>query len=141
MSDAAPRTLLLAEDDADIAYIFRRMFRSFEPKWRLEWVPDGLAAVNYCMKHGPPDALVTDLNMPNMTGFEVMDWLAAHPLPGRTPFLVYSSSDDEATCERCRKAGAVDFISKQANTQALRAGLEHFLEAYDGTGTRNRSPQ
>jgi CheY-like chemotaxis protein len=127
METRIPFTLLLAEDDDDIAFFFRRMFRSFEPQWQLEWTRDGVAAINYCMKSGPPDVVVTDLNMPGMNGYEVMAWLRAQPGASCPPIVVYSSTDDETTREKCRAAGASEFISKATQLPRLQELVRRIL--------------
>ncbi len=129
MSDRTPFVLLLAEDDEDLAILFHRMFKSFEPRWQLEWTRDGLGAVDYCMKKGLPDVIVTDLNMPHMDGFEVLSWIGSQPPPGPTSVIVYSSSDDETTRERCRKAGASEFISKTVSGARLHELMRRILIA------------
>ncbi len=132
MPNRAPAVLLLAEDDEDLAFLFRRMFRAFEPQWRLEWTRNGIEAVNYCMKSGLPDVVVTDLNMPGMDGYEVMSWMDAQPKPKSTSIIVYSSSDDEATRERCRQAGASEFISKAIDVPRLGELIRRILIARTG---------
>ena len=132
MPDPAPFVLLLAEDDEDLAFLFRRIFRAFEPHWRLEWTRDGAEAVDYCRKRGLPDVVVTDLNMPGMNGFEVISWMEAQPSPKSTTVVVYSSSDDERTRERCRQAGASEFISKAIDATRLRELLRRILVARTG---------
>jgi CheY-like chemotaxis protein len=117
----------LAEDDEDIAFLFRRMFRSFEPEWQMEWSRDGIAAIDYFMKSGPPDVLVTDLNMPGMNGYEIMAWLRTQPKSACPPIVVYSSTDDETTRERCREAGASEFISKATQLPRLHELLRRIL--------------
>ena len=151
MSEPTSFTLLLAEDDEDIAFLFRRMFRSFEPQWRLEWRRDGLAAIDFCMKSGLPDVLVTDLNMPDMNGYEVIAWMRAQPARRRVPVVVYSSSDDETTREICREVGASEFISKAIQPSRLQELMRRILVSspeaplrrssgfgYEGYGPGNR---
>lgn len=129
MTVRVPFVLLLAEDDEDLAFLFRRMFRVFEPRWHLEWARDGAGAVDYCMKRGLPEVMVTDLKMPGMDGFEVLSWMGAQPGPNPTAVIVYSSSDDEATRERCRQAGASEFISKATDAARLRELIRRILVA------------
>jgi len=138
MTERIPLTLLLAEDDEDIAFLFRRMFRSFEPQWRMEWTRDGLEAIDYCRKSGLPDVLVTDLNMPGLDGYEVMAWLRAQPDP--TPIVVYSSSDDETTRDKCRRAGASEFISKAIHPARLRELVRRVLLAGCDAARSRRKP-
>jgi two-component system chemotaxis response regulator CheY len=132
MTQRVPFVLLLAEDDEDLAFLFRRMFRIFEPRWHLEWARNGVGAVDYCMKNGLPEVVVTDLKMPGMDGFEILSWMGAQPCPHPTALIVYSSSDDAATRERCRQAGASEFISKNSDVAQLRELMRRILIARTG---------
>jgi CheY-like chemotaxis protein len=60
----------------------------------------------------PPDAILLDLRMPDMDGFEVTRRLRARERLGRLVIVAVSASAFEHHREQCLEAGADDFIAK-----------------------------
>lgn len=58
------------------------------------------------------DAIVTDLNMPNMNGFELIRALRAQPAYKFTPILMLTTEGDSAKKEEGKAAGATGWIVK-----------------------------
>ncbi len=60
-----------------------------------------------------PELLVLDLNMPRVSGFEVLSWLGKQPgLRERVPVLVVTSSCLQEDLERTLRLGAREFHVK-----------------------------
>jgi two-component system, chemotaxis family, response regulator Rcp1 len=58
-----------------------------------------------------PDLVLLDLNMPRMTGFEVLEAMREQNF-GAVPTVVWTSSLLQCDRERCLALGARDFLSK-----------------------------
>ncbi len=72
---------------------------------------DALAALA-----GPPvDLIVMDLEMPGLTGFDVLARLRANPAFQHTPVLVITGHDDTGSIERAYHSGATSFLAKPLN--------------------------
>ncbi len=69
------------------------------------------------------DALVTDLEMPEMGGVELIERLRADPVLAPLPVVVVSSRVTEAARARARALGAVDILDKPVSPEALLAAL------------------
>lgn len=82
-------SLLLVDDDPHALQTMRRVIDDHLPGIHVETVQDGMAAVASMMKHTPA-MVVLDLNMPEMDGFEVLDWMRAYPRTRRVPVLILS---------------------------------------------------
>jgi two-component system KDP operon response regulator KdpE len=76
----------------------------------------GLAAASRC----PPDLVVVDLTLPDMTGFEVIRSLRRW---SRAPIIVLSGSTDVADKVRALDAGADDYVSKPFDIPELIARM------------------
>jgi CheY-like chemotaxis protein len=70
-----------------------------------------------------PDAILLDLLMPEMNGFEVCQRLRGDPQTARIPILVVSSLEDRESMLEAFRAGADDFISKPFKPVELRERL------------------
>ncbi|MEI7669488.1 MAG: response regulator [Pseudomonadota bacterium] len=65
------------------------------------------------------DAVITDLNMPNMNGFELIRSLRANPLYKFTPILMLTTEADDGKKEEGKAAGATGWIVKPFNPDKL----------------------
>lgn len=65
------------------------------------------------------DAVITDLNMPNMNGFELIRALRGNPSYKFTPILMLTTEGDAAKKEEGKAAGATGWIVKPFNPQKL----------------------
>jgi two-component system, chemotaxis family, chemotaxis protein CheY len=63
--------------------------------------------------------IITDLNMPNMDGFELMRQLRANPKYKFVPILMLTTESDGAKKETGKQAGATGWIVKPFNPDKL----------------------
>ena len=65
------------------------------------------------------DVVITDLNMPNMNGFELIRALRADPNYKFTPILMLTTEGDDAKKMEGKAAGATGWIVKPFNPEKL----------------------
>ncbi|MBL4787744.1 MAG: response regulator [Kordiimonadaceae bacterium] len=58
------------------------------------------------------DLIITDVNMPNMNGIELVQKLRANPKYRATPILILTTESDASLKQRGREAGATGWIVK-----------------------------
>jgi len=75
-------------------------------------------------------AIVTDLNMPRMDGFELIDRVRHDRRWSAVPIIVVSADTDPATPERIARLGVSAFFAKPYSPAQVRRKLEQIL---DGT--------
>ena len=68
---------------------------------------------------GPVDVIVTDLNMPNMNGIELIKALRANPTYKYTPILMLTTEADDTKMTEGKSAGATGWIVKPFNPEKL----------------------
>jgi len=66
-----------------------------------------------------PDVVITDINMPNMDGFGVIDALRSGENPTSVPILVLTTESSPELKARARDAGATGWIVKPFEDTAL----------------------
>jgi two-component system chemotaxis response regulator CheY len=66
-----------------------------------------------------PDVVITDINMPNMNGFGVIEALRSGPQPSLVPILVLTTESSADLKSRARDAGATGWIVKPFDDAAL----------------------
>jgi CheY-like chemotaxis protein len=74
-------------------------------------------------------AILTDLDMPLMNGFELIQQVRADPQLAGLPIIVLSGDADPKTPGRTRELGANAFFAKPYSPVAVRKKLEELLDA------------
>src|SRR3954468_11981344 len=112
---SATRPMLLAEDDPEDVFFFRRNLQKPGIQLPLIVVPNGQEAVEYLDGMGVynnretyplPTLIVLDLKMPILNWFEVLEWIRLQPEICNLPLVVLSASELETDRERARSLGA-----------------------------------
>lgn len=75
-----------------------------------------------------PQAVVLDLMLPDMTGYDVARRLRALPGGATVPIVVVSATADTAAAQLCREAGANSFIRKPVNIRNLAEHIKELVE-------------
>jgi len=87
----------------------------------------GSLALEVCAKKSP-DLILLDVEMPGMDGFETIARLKEDPSLQHIPVIFLTGHNDVATEVRCLESGAMDFITKTANSDILRHRVDLHLE-------------
>jgi CheY-like chemotaxis protein len=82
-----------------------------------------LAAEDVC-------ALVTDLNLGEMDGFDLIAWVRSHPQRSLLPVVVISGSSDEQAQARAAGIGANAYFTKPYSPAAVCSKLEQLIDVY-----------
>lgn len=107
------RTILIVEDTDTAATTLEIALLSI-PDVQVERVRDGLRALEYLSPSGgrAVDALVTDLELPFLDGFELIGRLRSEARFARLPIVVVSGHSDPQAAERVRRLGASAYFGK-----------------------------
>ena len=81
------------------------------------------------MKSHIPDLLITELDLPLMDGYEIMERMHDIPALSAIPVVVLSNDKDVVTQERCAKYGTVEFIGKPFVPSMLEAKVNKVLDS------------
>jgi two-component system, chemotaxis family, chemotaxis protein CheY len=86
--------------------------------YRVLQAVDGVEGLEILQTQGA-DVVITDINMPRLDGFGVIEGVRANPEHRATPILVLTTESDVAKKERARQAGATGWIVKPFNPVKL----------------------
>ena len=81
----------------------------------------------------PFDVVVLDLNMPDIGGYEVIEFIRGQDKLRTLPILVVTTRGDESSRTRALGAGASRFMTKPFQPEALLAEVRALLEGASGT--------
>ena len=90
--------------------------------FRIESANDGAAGLAK-MHEVVPDLLITDINMPEMDGFELIEAVRQVERFRGTPILVLSTEFSDDKKLRARSAGATGWITKPFDAAKLGAAI------------------
>jgi len=79
---------------------------------------DGLLALE-TLGSGSVDLVITDINMPNMDGIDLVKALRQNPAHSSTPILVLTTESNDAKKNEGRAAGATGWIVKPFEPEKL----------------------
>ena len=81
----------------------------------------------------PFDVVVLDLNMPDIGGYEVIEFVRGQDRLRTLPILVVTTRGDESSRARALAAGASRFMTKPFQPEALLAEVRALLEGASGS--------
>jgi FixJ family two-component response regulator len=115
---AAGFTVFLVDDDEGVLKALSRLLRIYGYEVRTFTSPSDFLA-----QHDPtvPGCAVLDLLMPGLDGLQLQEALHAGGI--ERPVIFVSGGGDIPTSVRAMKAGAVDFLTKPVNDEALLAAI------------------
>jgi DNA-binding response OmpR family regulator len=105
------KTVLIIEDSPAQALALESLLR--EEGLEVLWAPDGKAGVLKAQEH-TPDAILLDIEMPEMDGFEACKRLKHSAQTADIPIVMLTVRDDTATALHSIDLGAIDFVPKDA---------------------------
>lgn len=85
---------------------------------------DGQIAYRTLQEQGDFELIVSDWNMPNMTGLEFLKTVRADPKFKHLPFLMVTAEAEKENIIEAVKAGVSNYIVKPFTGQALKEKLE-----------------
>ena len=120
--------VLIVDDSPGMRKVIRRvlMLSGFPTGLCLE-AGDGLEALA-TLEREWIDIVLTDINMPNMNGEELIERLAENPLQSRIPVLVVSTDRSEDRLQRMLALGAKGYVTKPFVPETLGAALAKLME-------------
>jgi DNA-binding response OmpR family regulator len=126
-------TVLVVEDEPDIAAFLAAFFRASGTELVSLDPIDAADVVDRAASTGAACVLL-DLNLSGLSGFAVMEALAADPRVAETPVLVITGDCRAATQERAADLGAVGFVPKPFNVKDLFLTVQELVGSRLGDG-------
>ena len=110
------RQALVIDDTRQMADSLVQMLSLFDFKGRPAYGSrPALAALNEFI----PEIIFLDINMPGVSGFEVLGFIKRDPNLANVPVIVVTSDDQPETLQRAMDAGAAKLIIKPMSVEVL----------------------
>ncbi|HEY8714373.1 MAG TPA: response regulator, partial [Candidatus Acidoferrum sp.] len=118
------RLIVVADDSISVRKFVGRMLE--KNGYVVKLAADGLEAAELVTQHGC-HLVITDLEMPRMTGYELMVQLRQNSTTRRIPVMVVTSRAGAKHRDRAMKEGAAAFLTKPVQEDQLIAAVEQLM--------------
>ncbi len=118
------RVVVIADDSISVRKFVGRMLE--KAGYRVKLASDGLEAAELIAQHGC-HLVITDLEMPRMTGYELMAQLRQGSATRRIPVMVVTSRAGAKHRDRAMKEGAAAFLTKPVQEEQLLNAVEQLI--------------
>jgi CheY-like chemotaxis protein len=112
-------TIVMIEDDEGHARLIEKNLQRAGVYNEVRHFTDGTAALDYLTGKNRPEhrpmLVLLDLNLPDMSGFDILVKLKADPRLRPAPVIVLTTTDDEREVRRCYELGCNVYITKPVN--------------------------
>ncbi len=124
----AQRTVLYAEDNVINVELLRQVMR-MRPQWHLEVAHSGQQAITMAQSN-PPDLLLLDMHLGDMSGLDVSDALTQTASTASIPRVALSADAMPDQISQARERGFVEYLTKPLD-------VARFLKLLDRCATPN----
>ena len=115
------KTILLVEDNSQDEMLTLRALRRANLANRIDVARDGKQALDYLFREGEfadrkgpdlPTVILLDINLPRLSGLEVLERLRADARTALLPVVILTSSDEESDRLKSYENGCNSFVRK-----------------------------
>ena len=136
--------ILLVEDDQSQADLMMLGLRSDGGGFTIDHVVDGVEAMAYIRKQDSyagaptPDVVFLDLNLPRLSGLEVLEQVKADPNLQQIPVVILSTSENESDLMNAYARGVNSYVKKPVGFDRFQQMCKDLRQFWT---VRNMSPR
>ena len=127
MSEQRHVTIVMIEDDEGHARLIEKNIRRAGVNNEILPFTNGTEALKYLLGEdetgtvsaGRQLLILLDLNLPDMTGVDILTKVKANKHTKRSPVIILTTTDDEREIKRCYDLGANVYITKPVNYESF----------------------
>ena len=122
------KKLILIADDSSIILNF--LEKSIHDEFSILKARNGREAIDI-IENNNLYAILLDLNMPSLNGFEVLDYLKEQNLVNKIPVVIITGDDTEETIKKAFNYGVLDVLNKpftEDNIKRVLTSIKNFYE-------------
>ena len=117
-------TILIVDDDEMIRILLRQALS--KESYTVYEAENGIKAMDLCDLHHP-DVVLLDVNLPDISGFEVCQFIRGTAYGADIPVIMITGMDDTQSIEKAYEYGATDFIIKPINWYLISHHIRYII--------------
>ncbi|MDB5641202.1 MAG: Response regulator receiver protein [Hyphomicrobiales bacterium] len=129
--DVEPVSIVMIEDDPGHARLIERNIRRAGVNNEIIPLASGTAALEYLLgADGSGEVsrqrhllVLLDLNLPDMSGIDILQKIKANPHVKRSPVVVLTTTDDQREIQRCYDLGCNVYITKPVSYEGFASAI------------------
>jgi two-component system, chemotaxis family, response regulator Rcp1 len=136
-----PLELLIIEDNPGDVRLLEEAFQELRANVHIRVAKDGAEALDIVV-HPPhtrtdwrPDLILLDLNLPKVSGHDVLTRIKSHPQTALIPIIVLTSSRAESDVRRAYESHANAYLRKPTTLDGLMAAAQDVKSFWMETAT------
>lgn len=110
--------ILLCDDASFIRDLIKRTLRKFLPQSEILEASDGKKAQSI-LNRQPVDLVLSDWEMPGLSGEELLQWVRAEPRLSALPFIMITSLGGKDNIMKAVQSGVSDYLGKPFTPEEL----------------------
>jgi two-component system, chemotaxis family, chemotaxis protein CheY len=122
------QSILVVEDSATMRSLIASTLEEIEPAVKIVEASSGFEALRL-LPRGGFDLIVTDINMPDINGLELVSFVKKNPAYARIPLIIVSTESSERDREKGLGLGADAYLVKPFSPDDLRGLARDLLRA------------
>ena len=126
--DTSTKIILIADDSSIMQNFIEKYIHN---TYQILKASDGKETINALENNNNIYALLLDLNMPNVNGFEVLDYLKDNGLFASIPVVIITGDDTEDTIKKAFTYPIIDVLNKPFNDVNINRVLESIKNFYE----------
>jgi CheY-like chemotaxis protein/HPt (histidine-containing phosphotransfer) domain-containing protein len=129
ISTPKDEAILVVDDSNLVANFIKTIFHN---KYEIFIAEDGAKAIELANGENANKikCCLLDLNMPNVNGFEVLEYFKSNNLFYKIPVSIITGNDDKESVERAFKYPIIDLLSKPFNERDVKRIIEKTISYY-----------
>jgi response regulator RpfG family c-di-GMP phosphodiesterase len=118
------RKILLVDDEAGFAELLRDLLEM--DNYEVQLAHDGQEGLDKLQNY-IPDAIISDVVMPRLSGFEMFKKIKANPETSKIPFLFITGFQDDRVLSEARKIGIFGILKKPIDIEQIESRLKDLM--------------
>jgi len=127
-----PTTIVMVEDDEGHARLIEKNLRRAEVHNKIVPLKDGASAITFLfgsdgsglVNKGHPLLILLDLNLPDMSGIDILKRLKENKHLRASPVVVLTTTDDKSEIQRCYDLGCNVYITKPVDYEKFSNAIQ-----------------
>jgi CheY-like chemotaxis protein len=116
---------ILVMDDEKIIRLF--LEKTLGKKYELVIKENGFEGLNWLKEGNNPDVIISDLHMPYLNGYELLNEIQSDVVLRNIPVIMLSGMESYLEKEKCYSLGASVYLSKPLNISHLVENIEKLI--------------